>query len=330
MDAPDVTGTEAVVFGTDRVDDVRSTLDAYARAVLGSPLADVLFRAGRVDAVWAVRLADGREVVITAHRQPVDLEARLATVEAQRILVREGFPCPVPVAETTTFRDLALTAESLVTAGTQGDARDPAVRLALARGLADHVRILRGIGLAERAGLGPAWCRYQDGPWPVPHDAIFDFGATPPGYEWLDEFAGLAAERLRRGASLERVVGHADWYAGNARFDGSRLVGTFDWDLVAAPEAHLAGFAAATFTDGGTAVQDLPAPDDVRAFLRDYDGCRILPASSDEQVQSAAAAAWALAYNARCQLAFVEGAPPAGSALGLLRAHGEDYLGVRW
>ncbi|MCU1526669.1 MAG: hypothetical protein JWP75_432 [Frondihabitans sp.] len=135
--------------------------------------------------------------------------------------------------------------------------------------------------------------------------------------------------RLNSGRDRDKVVGHADWYVGNTRFEGSRLVGTFDWDLVSAPEAQIAGFAAATFTDGGSGVQDLPQPVEVAAFLRDFSSSRWEPLTRDELAQSAAAASWALAYNARCQLSFLQGSPDPGSALDLVRKHGDDYLNLR-
>jgi len=97
------------------------------------------------------------------------------------------------------------------------------------KGLAEHIGILRASpDLPSRAGSGPAWCRYQAGPWPTPHDMIFDVTVTPDGFEWLDEFAQSAADRLNvRRPGSEVVVGHADWYAGNLRFNRGRLVAAF-------------------------------------------------------------------------------------------------------
>ncbi len=331
MDTGEVSGTECVIFSTGDAAEIRSALDAYAHDRLGAGIVDVIFRAGRIDAVWAVRLSDGRSVLIKAHRQPVDLAARLATVRAQRMLADAGFPAPRPISDTAEFRGLVLTTEELVTAGSRGDARVSAVRRALAHGLATHVAILRAHPeIAASAGPGPAWCRHQDGPWPEPHDPIFDLRETPSGFAWLDEYAAEAASRLREGDQNDRTVGHADWYIGNARFSGDALVGTFDWDLVAAPEPHIAGFAAAAFTDGGTDVQDLPRPEEVRDFLTDYEGARGRPFGPGEQRQAAAATAWTLAYNARCQLAFLDGDPQPGTALRLLADSGKDYLELRW
>lgn len=331
MSSSVASGTEAAIFGTNDVESICGTVAAFAQKKFGSGVGEILFRAGRVDAVWAVRLDDSRDVVVKAHRQPVDLPARRATVQAQSFLVQNGFPCPVPLADTSTFRGLVFSCDSLVTEGAPGDAREPVVRRALAQGLADHVRLLRGLpGLVTVAGSGPAWCRYQNGPWPTPHDPIFDFGVTPDGYGWLDAFAGEVAARLTRHHGLETVVGHADWYAGNARFDGDVLVGTFDWDLVAAPEAQVAGFAAATYTDGGAGEQDLPGPAEVRAFLGDYESARGVPFGAEERIQASAAASWALAYNARCQLSFLDGQVADRSALALLRADAAGYLQLPW
>ncbi|MBA3523111.1 MAG: hypothetical protein H0T85_00865, partial [Geodermatophilaceae bacterium] len=129
---------------------------------------------------------------------------------------------------------------------------------AIAAGLAEHIDLLRPVpGLTSRAGLGPAWCRYQDGPWPVPHDTIFDFRATPHGFGWLDRFARETANRLiELAGACETVVGHADWYCGNLRFDGDRLVAAFDWDLVAGPEALIVGLTAAAYAGGGATGAD--------------------------------------------------------------------------
>ncbi|WP_108251557.1 phosphotransferase [Planctomonas deserti] len=326
-----VSGTEQVIFSTGDADQIRGVLDRYAQTRLGSGLADVIFRAGRIDAVWAVTLGDHRSVLIKAHRQPADLAARLATVQAQRVLADAGFPAPRPLCDTTEFEGLVLTTEELVTAGSRGDGRVPAVRRSLAEGLASHVAILRTMPeIGAAAGPGPAWCRYQDGPWPEPHDSIFDFTDTPPGFEWLDEYAAEAASRLREADPQHRAVGHADWYVGNARFSDGALVGTFDWDLVAAPEPHIAGFAAAAFTDGGTDVQDLPRPEEVLDFLVNYDSARESPFDPAEQRQAAAATAWTLAYNARCQLSFLDGEPPPGTALRLLADSRDAYLDLRW
>jgi hypothetical protein len=63
------------------------------------------------------------------------------------------------------------------------------MRPLLAEGLARHIKVLRDQpALVHRAGPGPSWCQYHDGPWPVPHDTMVDFRSTPDGFEWLDAF----------------------------------------------------------------------------------------------------------------------------------------------
>lgn len=67
--------------------------------------------------------------------------------------------------------------------------------------------------LVRRAGPGPSWCRYQTGPWPVPHDALLDLSTTTPACEWLDQFgqhasgqnlANRAGARARRSKAASR------------------------------------------------------------------------------------------------------------------------------
>lgn len=150
----------------------------------------------------------------------------------------------MPLAGPDLLEDHVLTAETLIE-GSAPDGRDPAHRLLLAEGLARHIDILRDqTDLVSRAGTGPSWCQYESGPWPVPHDTLVDFRTTPSGFEWLDTFGQRAADQIldHRDAD-EVVVGHADWYAGNAAVSGDALVGTFDWELVADAEAVIAEFA---------------------------------------------------------------------------------------
>ena len=325
-------GTERVVFGRSSVDDVAGLISRYLAAALGVEGYAVLFRAGRIDAVWAVRCVDGRGVVVRAHRAPVDLKARAAVSSAQRALFEAGFPCPSPLAGPVVFEGVVFSVETLMERGGRGDGREPGTRLAIAGGLVEHMRILREVpGLASLALPGPAWCRYQAGPWPVPHDTIFDFEVTPPGFEWLDDLAQAAADRLNR-QDLERevVVGHADWYCGNLHFENSLLVAAFDWDLLADTEPVIVGMTAATYADSGESGAGLSSPEDIAAFMHDYEIIAGRCFDSSEQSIAAAAASWVLAYNARCQLSLLPGVPPVGSILDMLRTRRQEYLELRW
>jgi hypothetical protein len=283
--------------------------------------------------VYGVRAADGRRLVVKAHRPPADLGARRAVVRAQAALVAAGFPCPTPVAGPLEVEGRTVTVETLLDAGAPADPRDPAIRRAMAAGLAEHVAILSAVAGLAPAAAPPAWCRYRDGPWPVPHDTIFDFSATPEGYGWLDDLARRATAVLAEDRGTDPVVvGHADWYPGNLRFAGDRLVAAFDWDLVADTAPVVAGITAAASVADAPSGPQAPSPDAVAAFLADVERATGRPFDAAQQCVAAAAAAWVLAYNARCDLALQDpGATPrAGSPLAVAARDGADLLALRW
>ena len=327
----ELSGTERAVYGSVPPAELWAFLDSWVRDRLGSPLATVRFRAGRIDVVWGVELEDGRAVVIKTHRPPVDLQATRVASDAQRLLSAAGFPCAVPLAGPDEVRGRVLTAETLIVGGAP-DGRDPASRLLLAEGLPRQIEILRDRpDFARRAGPGPSWCQYQAGPWPVPHDTLVDFRTTPAGFEWLDTFGQRAGEQiLSHRDATQVVVGHADWYAGNTAVAGDALVGTFDWELVADTEAVIAGFAAACYAASSTGGGGLSTPEEAAMFLRDYDSVRSRPLAHDERRAAAGAAAWIMAFNARWQVGLIAHELCDETTLSLVRDRGEDYLSLRW
>ena len=325
-------GTEQAVFGALTAAEILALLDGYARRQLGSGIVRVPFRAGRIDAVWGVELADGRTVVIKTHRPPADVAALRTTAEAKRLLVAGRFPCPTPLSGPDEVDGHVVTVETSIV-GSVPDGRDAGHRRLLANGLARHITLLRAQpDLVERAGPGPSWCHYQSGPWPVPHDTLVDFTTTVPGYEWLDRFGRRAADQVlanRDGAPI--VVGHAAWYPGNTVVADEVLVGTYDWELVADTEAVIAGFAAACYAQRQTSAGRLSGPEEVADFLRDYDDARAQPLSAAEQRTAAAAAAWICAFNARWQVALLQHDLSDDSAHVLkVQERQEDYLSLRW
>jgi hypothetical protein len=326
-----LTSTESALYDALSPPELYSFLDAWTIDRLGSAIAGVRFRAGRIDVVWGVDLADGRAAVIKTHRPPADIAAIRATTDAQRVLVNAGFPSPTPLAGPEDVEGHVLRAEALMP-GTTPDGRDPAQRLLLAEGLAGHIQILRREeSLIRRAGPGPSWCRYQAGPWPVPHDTLVDFRSTPAGFEWLDAFGRRAADQIlaHRDAG-DIVVGHADWYAGNTAVSDGLLTGTFDWELVADTEAVIAGFAAACFAAHATGPQELSTPEEVGLFMRDYDRVRSEPLNDHEQATAAGAAAWILAFNARWQVALIDHGHCDDTFVSAVSDLGDDYLSLRW
>src|SRR3954454_3721953 len=131
--------TERAVLGPVSVAEVRTLFSAYARDRLDSPIAGILFRAGRIDVVWGVALEDGREVVIKSHRMPVNFDAIAAARKAQRVLSAADFPCPEPLSGPDAVEGRVLTLETLTGQGRTPDARDPGNRRLLAEGLARHI-----------------------------------------------------------------------------------------------------------------------------------------------------------------------------------------------
>lgn len=199
--------------------------------------------------------------------------------------------------------------------------------------LAEQITLLSDLADQARALTDPpAWDRFRQGPWPTPHDTIFDFTRTPEGYEWLDHLAAAAAHRASALAAPV-VIGHSDWYVGNLRFAADTVVAAYDWDsVVAEPEPVIAGFAAGSFTLGNATGPGAPTPEEVGTFLTEYAEHRPGSFTAAGRAAAAAAAVWVLAYNARCQLCFLPTGdpPPPGSTLQALAEHGQTYLTLDW
>lgn len=349
-----VDGIQRATFGAVPPAVVDGWLGRHVRARLGTDLDAVLWRSGRVNAVFGLRLADGQHVVVKVQRGRLDA-GRTATLAAaaaaQRLLASAGYPCPTPLDGPATTAGLTATVETPLDEGVPGNAHRAPVRRALARSLAEQVQLLRSLPAHQRDALRhpPAWAVHQRGPWPTPHDPVFDFSTTPPEHAWLDRVAARASAVINRAGApqAERVVGHSDWYCGNVRFspaaddDGGRpgtgevrVVSAWDWDsVVAESEAVIAGMAAASFTDSSTSGAQAPTPEEAAAFLADLDAARERPFTADEQVTAAATVVWTLAYNARCLVdvhALGLAAPREGSTLEALAQGSEAYLALRW
>ncbi len=308
---------ERAFFGDVTRVQVDEWVTARVEELLDESVAGLWLRAGRIDAVYGLELGDGRRVVLKAHRQPVDLRALSAGIEVLGHLHTTGYPCPRPLAGPVRRDGQVLTVQSSLGEGAVPDARQPQVRRLFASSLAEHVDILRGLepvrNIAGGLGPGPAWTRYHGGPWPVPHDPIFDFARTPKGWEWLDAFAADAAAELVHSSAGAPVVAHGDWYVGNVRVEGDRVVAVFDWDFVVEPEPVVVGLSA-----GGLLLDGAPSPEDVAGFVQDYaQVCRSGLDRAQRRV-AAAAARWVLAFNARCDLAMLSDQPDASSALARL------------
>jgi hypothetical protein len=325
-----VSGVERAVFGPVPTGVVDDWLTRHVRSRLGADVSRVLFRSGRISPVFGLRLADGSEVVVKVFRPPVTVSRLEAVVRCQARLFAVGYPCPEPFdGPAFTDRHCAVV-EGLHERGDPGDAHQPAIRRAVVRSLVEQVELLTTLQEPELGRGRPAWSVYEAGPWPEPHDPIFDFTVTPDGLAWLGELAGRATDSLRARVGAV-VTGHSDWSCQNLRFSGGNVVAAYDWDsLISCPEPVLAGINAGSFTSGGPAGYDTPTPDEVRDFLTEYDESRSGRFEPAERLAAAAAATWVLAYNARCQAAMMTpgSEPEEGSPLAMASRYGPAYLAV--
>ncbi len=329
-DGPALSGIERAVFGAVPFAQVRSWLEEYARTWLPSPAREILFRSGRLAAVYGLRLADGTEAVVKVRAGQYDLDQLRAVASCQRTLA--GYPGPRPAAEPVAFKGLTVTSERLLADGEPGDAHQPAVRKLMADGLFEHLTILRDEWPGRPAlRTPPAWADYEAGPWPAPHDPVFDFSVTPPGYEWLDHLAAAAAAAIGPRQEPDALA-HSDWICLNLRFRRDRIGSAYDWEsLLAHSEPVLAGLAAGAYTDGSTTGASAPTPAEARAFLADYQQARAKPFSAGEMRQAAGAAVWVSSYNARCVLdlqakGIITAGP--GTSLAVVSAHRSGFLSL--
>jgi hypothetical protein len=160
---------------------------------------------------------------------------------------------------------------------------------------------------------------------------MVDFRSPVDGFRWLEVFGQRAADQVLNNREAEKVVvGHADWYAGNIAVVDGQLAGTFDWELVADTEAVIAGFTASCYAASPTGGGGLSTPEEVAAFLQDYEEVRAEPLSERERRAAAAAAAWILAFNARWQAALIDHGFCDYATIALVQDHQEDYLSLSW
>ena len=208
----------------------------------------VLFRSGHLSEVVAAELADGSRVVIKA--RPCD--PRIAGCTAvQEHLARAGFPCPKPLAGPVQAGGLTVTAEALVSGGSQLPADGGAGPFAalLAR------LISSAPSPADVPSLAPSppwtgWDHPGPGLWPDRDDRGRDLNSTP-GPAWVDAAARGVRERLRALAAPLRI-GHGDWESQNIRWTAGRPLAVHDWDsVIAQPEAAIVGLASAVWAAQG-------------------------------------------------------------------------------
>jgi hypothetical protein len=295
---------ESEIFGTSDPAEIARIVCAYCRRELGEDVVDGLFYRASVGCTAGVLLGSGRRVVVKAYQERWH-GSFLRTVQGiQRQLAAAKFPCPVPVgdpAPLTPGRPSLVTAERFLADPGMRSLAGPVDRRTAAEGLARQIALSEGI---EASGLAdhPLATADEGALYPTPHSPWFDFEASADGAGWIDDCARRAKERRQHGASPS-VVGHCDWSARNIRVVDSQLVAAYDWDsLSLVPESTAVGQAAATWSvtsePGGSV---FPGPAARAAFVREYEAARGRPFTESERRAVAGAAAWVLAYTARCE-----------------------------
>lgn len=266
----------------------------WCRRWLGAKPLCILFRAEHISTVTALRLVDGREVVLKVRPPAPRIHA---CFDVQQHLWRAGFPCPRPLAGPAPLGEQLATAEAFVRGGVRlAGTRDSAPLFA--RALAWLVA--RAPAPATLPTLDPppywmAWDHNLPGVWPADPDVDMNAHRGPA---WLDEVARQVRQRLVCGA-LPGVVGHADWEAQNLRWRGRRLHVAHDWDsIVVRPEATIAGAAAIIFPASGRLNEQATVAQSAR-FLEAYTTARGRPFSAAEEEVAWAAGLWVQAYKAK-------------------------------
>ena len=304
LDRLQVHPVEESVFGSADPEVMVAVLERYCRHQVGAGVADGLFYLTSAGCVFGVRLESGDDVVVKAYQERWTAPYLRAVHAVQAHLWSAGFPCARPLASPSPLQagrpNVALAVSYLHDPGMvplQGseDCRQSAV------GLARQVSLCRALNpdsaLAEhplRAATGRLY--------PEPHSPIFDFELASAATVGIDHHA-TGASVLREADRSPPVIAHTDWSARNVRLGAGGLVAAYDWDSLAlVPESRAVGQAAATWSvtaePGGS---EFPSLESITEFVLRYEEAagRLL-----DEVQwraTGAAAAYVLAYTARCE-----------------------------
>jgi hypothetical protein len=93
---------ERLIFGTDDAQEVAGMIEGLITERCG-PIADTVFYRPGVGVVAGLRLVEGSEVVVKAHRDNVSAERLLARYKVQALLAESDLPAPRPLVGPTKF-----------------------------------------------------------------------------------------------------------------------------------------------------------------------------------------------------------------------------------
>lgn len=281
------------LFGTHDADAIR----AKARE-LDPDAGEVFFFGASVGALFGIRRRDGSRVAMKLHKLYRDEQFLDDMQSVQGALADAGFAAPRPLG-----RRGLVTFEEWIDRGTYRDGHEPPVRRAVAAALADLVSLASASGVRPQRPFFPL---RDDGLWPVPHNALFDFEATAAGAEWIDEVARKAQKERDTPVGRE-VVGHTDWGVKHMRFDHElRPTVVYDWDSVQTDtEPRIVGNAMVNFTyQPELDVTPSASVEEALAFLADYEEACGEPFTEEERRSARGAAVYLAAYGARCRWAY--------------------------
>jgi hypothetical protein len=270
---------------------------------------DVLFEQNSISAVFGLRLADGREVVVKA--RPDDGRAA-SCVAAQTQLADRGFLCARPLTPAVGVGPHAVHAEEFRPGGDVLPGDSPAVAVRYAEVFAHLMTELTQVTV-DPPLPNPRWARWDHtdaGLWPA-----IDF-LDERDQSVVPRYVVDAAARARRrllAADVPCVLGHADFEAQNLSWQGDKIWTVHDWDSLAwQPEAALAGAASGAFASAGPPT--LAPIESSAAFLLAYQEFRARRFTAAEEQVAWAASLWPAAHNARWE-ALHGDTPVCGAAL---------------
>jgi hypothetical protein len=173
-------GIERAVFGAVGRGDIDAWLRRQLRARLGGDLSQILFRSGRIGAVYGAALEDGRQVAVKVHRGVADLAYLSAAAGCQRRLADLGYRCPEPLDGPAVTDGLTAVVERLCSDGRPANSHEPTIRRVMAHALFEQLRLLPGAAVdslvvGARSGPGTNAALAQ------PHDPIFWLHHHPAG-----------------------------------------------------------------------------------------------------------------------------------------------------
>lgn len=295
------------------LDDLPDWLPDWCVDRLGDEPVGVLFEARSISAVFGLRLAGGRDVVVKAREDEGRAESCVA---AQDRLAERGSPCARPLTPAVGVGELVVHAEEYRPGGEvlSGDSPDVAVR---------YAAVFAGL-MAELADVtvapplpNPRWIRWDhtdSGLWPSIGFLDERDQSVVPAY--VLDTAERARERMLA-ADLPRVLGHADFEAQNLRWRDGQVWAVHDWDSLAwQPEAALVGAASGVFPKTGPAI--LPPIESSAAFLAAYQDLRERRFTAEEQEIAWAASLWTAVHDVRWEA--LHGNPPASGDAVLAQA----------